>query len=170
MIPHILEYEDGRVKVTVEAYIIPELKAIIDKYDIDAEPYLAYVHLMSAIDSPYINYEREERNETVIYDIINSLGDFDTEDELLQPAVERLEAMYKTPVRAFFEELQQELHRFRIYLRNTPIIDGRDGNLPERQRFMEKVGTTLSNYKKAEQQADEELKMNTRGDQEVGEY
>jgi hypothetical protein len=170
MTPRILEYEDGRIKVTAEAYMIPELKALIDKYDMDAEPYLAYAHLMSAVDSPYINYEYEERNETVIYDIINTIGDFDTDEPLLIPAVEKLQKMFSSAVRDFFDELKEELHRLRRYLKENPIQDGKEGNLTERIRIIEKVGIILANYKKAEAQADDELKMATRGDQETGMY
>lgn len=73
MIPKILEYEDGRVKVTAEAFGIPEIKDILDKYDLKAEPYLMYVYYMSAPDSPFVNIPAEEKVETAVYDVQTTL-------------------------------------------------------------------------------------------------
>lgn len=170
MIPRILEYQDGKIFITAEAYLIPELKVIIDKYKNNAEPYLAYIHLLTALDSPYINIPVLEREETVLYDIINTQGEFDTNEPLLQPAIEKLAKLYLSPVRSFFEELKEELHRWREFLKNNSLQQGKEGNLSERLRILQNVGSILMNYKKAEEQADEELKAATRGDQEVGEY
>jgi hypothetical protein len=174
MSPRILEYENGRIKITAEAFAIRELNDIIKKYDsgesLGAEPYLMYVHMMSAIDSPYINMETEERKETVIYDIYNTLGEFDSDDPLLERATNKLKYLYMTPVRGLYEEIGQELIRLRLFLQEHPIEQGKDGNLSERMRLIQNVGSIITNYKKAEQQADEELKSQTRGDQEMGEY
>ena len=76
MLPRILEYEDGRVKVTPEAYTIPEIKRILDKHDDMAEPYLAYVSALSYPDSPYKNIPKEERAEAALFDIKDTMGDF----------------------------------------------------------------------------------------------
>lgn len=74
MIPKILEYEDGRIKVTPQAFAIPEIKAILDKYDMKAEPYLMYVYNMSAPDSPYRNIPDEEKVESIVYDVQSTCG------------------------------------------------------------------------------------------------
>src|SRR6478609_1290625 len=105
MLPRILEYEDGRVLVTLEAYSIPEVKVFLDKYDMQAEPYLAYIHLMSSPISPYANTPMEERQETISYDVIQTYGDFDIDDDLIEPAIAKLKSLYQTPMILLAEEL-----------------------------------------------------------------
>lgn len=170
MSPKILEYEDGRVKVTAEAFAIPELRAILDKYDMNAEPYLAYVHAMSAVDSPYVNVPRDEKLETAVYDIQATLGEFDFEDEILQFAIDKLKSLYLSPMVALAEELGEELHRFREILKNEPITMGEGGNFKDRKDLMKEIGRIATEYAKVREQADKELRVATKGDHEVGEY
>jgi hypothetical protein len=56
------------------------------------------------------------------------------------------------------------------YLRTTSIIEGRDGNLTEIIRIHKEGASTIRNFKDIEKQVDEELRVKTRGDVEIGEY
>jgi hypothetical protein len=170
MIPHILEHEDGRVKVTAEAFAIPEIKALLDKYDMKAEPYLSYVYAMAAPDSPYCNIPNEEKVESVVYDIKATLGEFDYEDELVEVAIEKLRRLYASPEVLLAEELAEELHRLRKYLRDTPIQDGAEGNLSDRRAILKEIAQYATNYAKVRKQADDQLRVATKGDHEVGGY
>jgi hypothetical protein len=170
MIPKILEYEEDRIKVTAQAYAIPEIKDIIDKYDMGAEPYLMFVYAMSAVDSPYINIPEEEKVESIVYDISYTLGQFDYEEELLTIAIDKLKSLYSSPIVLLANELEQELHRLRKYLRDTPVVGGSEGNFRERMSLMEKIDKIANSYQKVRKQADEELKVATKGDHEIGEY
>lgn len=174
MTPRILEYENGRIRITAAAFSIKELHDIILKYDVGdilgSEPYLMYVDKMSSIDSPYINMEKEEAREAAIYDVLNTIGDFDTDDPLLERAINRLKRFYMTPIRGWYQELGQEIIRLTTWMQEHPIEQGKDGNLSERMRLIQNAGSIMVNYKKVEQLADEELKSQTRGDQEIGEY
>ena len=140
MTPKILDYEQGRITVTAEAYMIPELKALIDKYETQVEPYLGYVHLMTWMYSPYRNADINEKEEQVIYDVINTIGDFDIDEPLLKPALAKLTELNTTALTLFFLEVEQELHRMRIYLKNTPISGGKEGDLSERFRILKEAG------------------------------
>lgn len=167
MTPRILEFEDNRVKVTAEAFAIPEIKAILDKYDLKAEPYLSYVHSMTAFDSPYINIPITEKSDSIIYDIQETLGDFDSEEPLLQTAIEKIRNLLMTPNMALALELGEELHRFRMYLRDTPLTEE---NIPTRQSMLKDIDKYSANYVKIKEQAEKELKVATKGDHELGGY
>lgn len=167
MIPRILEYDDRNVKITAEAYAIPELKKIIDKFK-EPEPYLSFVHSMSAPDSPYINIPEEDREDAVIYDIQATLGDFDFEDELLKPAIEKLLSLYKTEVIHQAEQALQELQKIRKWLKDTPIKD--EESLKMRMGYLKELEKTVLSYQKVRKIADEELKIATKGDHELGGY
>ncbi len=170
MIPRILEYEDGRIIITAEAYSQPELKAIIDKFDMGAEPYLAYVHLSTAPNSPYINLEEDEKEEQMIFDIINTHGDFDIDEPLLKPAVAKLQKLYTSKTKNYYDALGVSIDKMARYLRDKPITEGKDGNLSEIIRIHKEGGGTIRSYKEIEKQVDEELKIKMRGKSKLGDY
>jgi len=167
MIPRILEYESGTIKITAEAFIIPELNAIIQKYgDDNCEAYLAYVSHHSYPDSPYKNVPLEEREESILFDIKSTLGDFDNEDELLKPAIDKLRSLWESPATLAADEMEEELHRWRMYLRDTPM----GGDMKDRLTIVaqfEKTATSAANLRKI---ADNELSIKMKGSNEIGEY
>jgi hypothetical protein len=170
MIPRLLEWEEDRVKVTPEAYSIPEVNQLIKKYESDVEPYLAYVSALSYPDSPYKNIPKDERAEAAIFDIKETLGEFDEEDELILPAVERLRALWESPQTLMADEMEEELHRWRKYLKDTPLIAGQEGNMKDRLSFIdkvEKISMAAANIRKI---ADDEIGPKMKGSNVIGEY
>ena len=170
MEPQILDYEDGRLLVTKEAYMIPETRALIEKYEKDVEPYLAYLHLMTWLRSPYRAFDINDREENVIFDVTQTVGNFDIDEPLLKPALEKLIKMNTTALTSFFLEVEQELHRMRVYLRDNPISDGREGNLADRFRILKEAGAIVASYGKSKQAAEEEIKIKGRGKAQIGDY
>ena len=168
MNPRILEYVDGNLIILAETMMIPELKAFINKYGEEgAKPYLAYCYLMTALDSPYRNIEEEERHETAIYDVINTVGDFDMDDELLAPALDKLRKLFTTPLMLFFEEIENELHRWRNYMKNHEISAE---DMDSRFKVLKEAGAISGSYKKAQASALEEIKAKARGKGRIGDY
>lgn len=167
MIPRILEYEEGRVKITAEAFSIPEVYNIIQKYgDGNCEAYLTYVAHLSYPDSPYINLPEGERAENALFDIKETFGDFDENDELLGPAVERLQSLWKSPASLAADEMEQELHRWRIYLRDTPM----GGDMKDRIAIVDKFEKTALSVANLRKIADDEIGGKMKGNNELGEY
>lgn len=165
MTPKIIEIENGRLKLTPECWIIEELKDIIDKYDLDAEPYILYVYYMAAFDSPYRNMSDAEKREAIITDIHVSLKDFDEDDTLLPPAIERLKDMYSTPLIKLYNELEEELLRLRYYLQTTPISTE---DLSQRTKILMDAGKLAASFAQTKKQIQEETTQATRGDQQTG--
>ena len=171
MNPRILEYIDGNLIILAETFLVPELKVFIDTYGEDAaKPYLAYVYLMTALDSPYRNLEEEDREETAIYDVVNTVGDFDIDDPNIGKAIEKLNKLFTTPLMLFFEEIENELHRMRRYLKDNEITGGKEGDLSERFRILKEAGAIAGSYKKAQTAALEEIKAKARGKAKIGDY
>lgn len=167
MIPRILEFEDGRVKITAEAYGIPELHAIITKYPENAEAYLAYVTGFSYPDGPYVRIPKEDQQEAILFDTKATYGDFDEDDELLKPAIERLRSLWESQETRNADELEAELQKWLTYLKNTPL-----GGEEMKNRFaitdkIEKLTQTAMNLRKL---ADEQIGTKMKGSNEMGEY
>lgn len=167
MIPRILEYEEGKVKVTAEAYGIPEINKIIQKYDYEnCEAYLTYVAYLSYPDSPYINLPESERTESALFDVKEVFGEFDENDELIEPAVERLKSLWRSAATLAADEIEQEIHRWRIYLRDTPMGGDMKDRISITDKF-EKLAISAANLRKI---ADDELGNRMKGNNELGEY
>lgn len=168
MIPRILEYEEGRIKITVEAYTLPETHAIIKKYgDMDCEPYLAYVYKMSYPDGTYNFMPKADRKEAAIFDVKETIGDFDEDCDLLDGAIERLESLWKSHATQQAEALEEEILKWIQYLKETPT-----GGEEMKNRFaitdkFEKLSLSAANLRKL---ADEEVKAKMKGSSELGEY
>lgn len=168
MIPRILEYEDGIIKITPEAYMLPEVNSIIKKYgEDDALPYLGYVYMLSYPDTPYNNMSPDQREEAALFDVKETMGDFDEKCELINPAIERLTTLWKSPQVEAAEELEQEVRRWIQYLRDTPT-----GGEEMKNRFnitdkFEKLSLSAANLRKL---ADEEVSVKMKGSDELGEY
>ncbi|TXI87035.1 MAG: hypothetical protein E6Q36_08230 [Chryseobacterium sp.] len=170
MIPRILDYDPstGSLTITENAYMQPELKALIDKYGDKVQPYLAYVYHWTAPDSPYINIPDEERDEAIIYDLSTTFGrNFDTSDPLLDMAKAKMNRLYSSPIRAYFLESQNELDRIKRYLQ-TNAVD--DKTLKVRTDLFKQGAQIVAAYKKLEKEADEELQQRLRGSAELGMY
>ena len=167
MIPRILEYEDGRVKVTAEAFTIPELNQVILKHGEEGcEPYLTFIAHQSYPDSPYKNVPHLERLDVIIYDVKQVFGDFNENDELIEPAIEKLRSLWESPATLAADEMEEELHRWRIYLRDTPM----GGEMKDRLTIVaqfEKTAASAANLRKL---ADNELSTKMKGNNEIGEY
>lgn len=169
--PKIFVYEEGKVFLTPESLFIPEIKALVDKYgDTNVIPYIGYAHLMTSISSPYRNYEDSEKKELIIFDVINTMGDFDIDEPLLTDAIIKLEKMNSSALTLFFLEIEQELHRLKNYLRLNPITAGKEGDLTERFRILKEAGALTNSYNKTKLAAEEELKVKGRGKAQIGDY
>lgn len=165
MSPKIIEIENGRLKLTPECWVIEELKDIIDKYDTDAEPYILYVHYMSAFDSPYRSMSEAEKREAIVTDIHVSINPFDEYDSLLPPAIDRLKEMYSTPLIKLYNELEEELLRLRYYLQTTPISTE---DLSQRTKILMDAGKLAASFAQTKKQIQEDTSQATRGQQETG--
>ena len=167
-LPRILEYEDGRIKITPEAYTIPETHAIIKKYgDMECEPYLAYVYMLSYPDTPYRFLTEIERPEAAIFDIKETIGDIDENCDLLPNAIERLKGLWTSPQTEAADEMEEELRRWTKYLKETPLGGEEMKNRLTVVDKFEKAAQTAANLRKL---ADDEIGTRMKGSNELGEY
>lgn len=167
MLPDIIELVEGRIVVSANAWGIPELRAIMDKHEPNAEPYLHYVHAHTHPRSAYINIPPEEKEEQIQYDLVITYGNFDTADELILPAINRMINFYTTPLRRYVDELERELGRQTTYISTTPLSAD---DLKIRQDMLKSAGVLIKSYKQMQKEADEELQQKLRGSAKTGRY
>jgi len=166
MSPKLFELDaNGRLVITPEAYMIEETKDILDKYELEAEPYLAYCHLMSALNSPLRNLPELEKKEMAIIEVHTNIGHFDEDDPLLDRCITKLKSLYATPTYKLFEMGEKEIENFIYYLEHTPMSSE---DLAVRKSILLDLGRLATSLAATKRQVEEEFKDKTRGDQEAG--
>lgn len=165
MSPKLFEINNGRIILTENAFLIKETRELIDKYGEGVDPYVAFCHLLSAIDSPLRNLPEEERIEAAVFEVNSLYGEFDEYEPLLDKCIEKLRHLYATPIYNLFEGLGDEVNNILYYLKTTPLSSD---DYSQRVATIEKAGRLALSLAAAKKTAEEDMKQNTRGDQETG--
>jgi hypothetical protein len=166
MIPKIFDISDKKVVINHNCLSIPELKAIVDKYE-DPIPALNFLHYKFDPQSPYANMGEEQKEEVLLNDFP---GDYTLEDPEILAAIEKLETMHVTPTYRYYLDNKILLEKLGKFARDTPITSGRDGNASVLQAQIKSVGKTIQEFKQLEKIVLQELsegKGRTRGDKKL---
>jgi len=154
---------DGRVvKPTEHCYLISWLNCLIEDYPKDHVKVLAYVYYMSYLgpDNPYSNIVEEDREEKILRDLEPQ---FNIESPNILVAIERCQELYMTPTMRSYDAIKTMLDNLNHYLKNTPITDGRDGNIGPLLRVAKEFKGVRDSFKGVQDDVVEESKLRTRG-------
>jgi hypothetical protein len=166
MLPEIFTIEKGKVLISPNCLLIPELKAIHDKYE-DPIPAFSYLHFKFDPLSPYANMEEDIKEDTLLIDFA---GDYTLEDQEMLDAIKKLESLYVTPTYRYYLDSKILLEKLGTFARMTPITTGRDGNLSALAMQVKSVGKTIQEFKQLEKIVLQELsegKGRTRGNKKI---
>lgn len=164
----IFEVVNGKLIINDQCLRIPELKAIVDRYK-DPIPALSYVDNMTAPDSPYSNLPEDERQQTAQED---AGGDFGLEDDEITEAIKKLDSLYYTPTKRYFEAIKRSLDMTCAQLDSITQLDfnSKDGNAEMVDKMQMNAGKKIEAFKKLEKIKDEEVKVALRGKAQSGMY
>lgn len=163
MIDKIFTIENSEITISSNTLLIPELKAIVDKYN-DASKALAYCAFLVSPSSPYSDLEQEEREKILLVDYA---GDFKPTDKEICDAIIKLELLYPSTTVNYFKSTQILVNKLALYSRTVIIDDSREtGNIQHVLKIVEKCGNTIEQFRKLEKAKDEELRA--RGDRDIG--
>jgi hypothetical protein len=129
MIVKLFDIQNGKVIPTEHCYTLKALKMVMDNYPdnhIKIYQYLFYMTCPNPDLNPFF-YTPEIDKESLILEQIDA--DFSTEDEDVFIALEFCKRMYETPTSRAYKGIASMLDRLGRYMENTPITDGRDGNI-----------------------------------------
>ena len=162
---NLFDLDNGVVIPTVHCSIIPELKAVIDKYKDRSATIFAYIFYTTYIgnDNPYSNYEEDAREQIVKKDLKLDK----TDDKVILEAKKKIAKMYETPTMRFYIATKKTLDKLTDYLDKTTITDGRDGNLDDVMKIMKDYDKIRQTFKNISNDLLEEQEMRTRGDIEL---
>jgi hypothetical protein len=156
----LIDYEDGKVSLTIHCHNLQFLKVLLDKYQDNALKVISYVFYMSypRHENPYFNIAASEKAELVALD----LGiDFSLDDADINTAIEKCSKMYATPISRMYHSLSNALDKISNYFDEAEISDGKDGNLTQIINAAKNYGSIRDSFKKIKADFDEENKVVT---------
>ena len=157
---NLFDIKNNQVIVNENVLLIPEIKAVYDKYGLNA---LAYIHYITFTGSPYMNIPEENRSEVIYKDFP---GEYSTEDFEIVVCVEKInKQFYNSPVLRYYQAQSIALDNISNYLKDTIIDDDpKEGNSATYARFAKEGKLVLKALLEAEEAKDKE-ELKARGNQ-----
>ncbi len=165
MLVRIFDIENGKVILSEHCYTLNSLKSIIDAYPKEHMKILQYLFYMSCPNpemNPFFNVPEHEKEDIVIEEV----GlDISLDDELIVNGLDRCKKLYETPSYRAYVGIKSMLDRLAIYMENTEIEHGRDGNLTSLTNAAAKFEQIRAAYKGAFTDMKQEQESTVRGGQ-----
>lgn len=162
---NLFDIENNVVIPTVHCHIIPELKAVIDKYKERSTLVFAYLFYTTYIgrENPYSNIDEVSREDMVKKDLKYDIADC----AVINAAREKIKKLYETPTMRFYVATKKTLDKLTEYLDRTQITDGRNGNLDDVMKIMKDYDKIRNTFKNISNDLNDEQDLRTRGDIEL---
>lgn len=173
MLAEIFTIENKQPKPTVHCYLIPELKAIIEKYPEDHINMLAYAFYKSCpykTANPYADYSEYEKEELIQRDFLKKgVNNIVPDNQDLLLAVEKLNSLYETTTAKYLKYNKKNLQDIMDYIDTSEVTGGKDGDLGERIRIATVCGKVMQEFTQLEKIAEiEKDKVKNRGNSHDG--
>lgn len=135
----------------------------MDEYPLDYVKIYAYLFYMSCPQpdlNPFFNVPEEDKEELILAEIE---AEFSTEDDLIIEALEKTRKLYETPTYRSYVGMKKMLDRLAIYMENTEITHGRDGNITALVNAAKNFDAIRTSFKGVYKDLQEEQQSRVRG-------
>jgi hypothetical protein len=120
---------NGEIIPTEHCYTMLCYKKIMDAYPdeyLNIYAYLFYLSCPNPEFNPFFDVPENDKEELIRREVG---GEFDSDDELIQNALDVTKSLYDTPTVRAYMGIKGMLDKLAKYMENTAITDGRDGNI-----------------------------------------
>ena len=163
MLPRILTVSQNKIVLDETIFAIPEFKALIEYTEGDTLPFM-YIWALYDPQSPFMNIEEHEREESVMKDF--PVYEYLQTMEMIS-AMEKAEKLYFSPLRKILKGAKKAVENISGFLEDTEISDGRDGNLTQIVSTIKSLPQILKAYQEAENAYKQEMSR-SRGSAQYG--
>ena len=163
MIVKLFDVQNGVVIPTEHCYTLKALKDIMDNYPKDylkIYQYLFYMTCPNPDMNPFFHTPELDKELLVLGQIS---ADFSTEDDDIHIALQFCQRLYETPTSRAYKGMASMLDRLARYMENTPITDGRDGNINPIVAAAKNFDQIRSSFKGVYKDLQEEQSSKVRG-------
>ena len=170
MIVKLFDIQNGKVIPTEHCYTLKALKMVMDNYPDDHLKIYQYLFYMTC-PNPDLNpffYTPDLDKESLILEQIDA--EFSIEDQDVFIALQFCQRMYETPTSRAYKGIASMLDRLGRYMENTPITDGRDGNINSIVAAAKNFDQIRASFKGVYKDLQEEQSSKVRGGQGLAYY
>lgn len=163
----LFEIQNKVVIPTEHCHMINWLSVIMDKYPDNYMKIYGYIYYMvcPSEQNPYFGMEDTLREEVILHDLE---ADFSTEAPEILEALDKAAKMYETPTVRAYNGLKTAMDNIAVYMGNTPITDGKDGNIGQIRAMAKDFDHIRQSYKGVAKDLEDEQESHVRGGQDLG--
>lgn len=163
----LFDIKNGKVIPTEHCYSLTFLRRIMEKYPEDYLSIYLYLFYMTCPDpalNPFFHLTEEDKEDIILEEVDAQVS---LEDDIILIALDRCKQLYETETSRAYYGIKKMLDRLSVYMGNTDITDGRDGNISQLINAAQKFDAIRQSYKGVLKDLQEEQKMNVRGAQKM---
>jgi len=165
MIVKLFDVQNNKVVPTEHCYALKFLKVIMDKYPdtyLSVYQYLFYMTCPNPDLNPFFHLPEYDKEDIIIEEV--GLEE-STEDIEIIKALKMCTKLYETPTHRAYLGIKKALDNMATYMANTPITDGRDGNISQIRAVAKDFESIRQSFKGAYRDLQDEQKSSVRGGQ-----
>jgi hypothetical protein len=158
---------NGEIIPTEHCYTMLCYKKIMDAYPdeyLNIYAYLFYLSCPNPEFNPFFDVPENDKEELIRREVG---GEFDSDDELIQNALDVTKSLYDTPTVRAYMGIKGMLDKLAKYMENTAITDGRDGNITALINAAKNFESVRQSFKGVLKDLQEEQLSTVRGGQRL---
>lgn len=159
----LFDIQNGIVVPSEHCYTLTTLHKLMINYPEDHLKIFQYLFYMSCPNpdmNPFFNLVEADKEEIIMSEID---ADFSPEADGIPQALQFCIKLYETPTMRAYNGIKKALDRIATYMSNTPITDGRDGNINQIRAMAKDFDDIRQSYKGALRDIQDEQKSHVRG-------
>ena len=165
MLVKLFDVQNNEVIPTEHCYALDFLKTIMEEYPetyLQVYKYLFYMTCPNPDMNPFFHLPENDKEEIIIEEVKLEES---TEDGIIINALEKCMKMYETPTHRAYLGIKRALDNMATYMANTPITDGRDGNISQIRAVAKDFDAIRQSFKGAYKDLQDEQQTSVRGGQ-----
>ena len=165
MIIKLFDIQNDKVIPSEHCYALEFLKVIMDEYPetyLQVYKYLFYMTCPNPEMNPFFHLPENDKEEIIIEEVALEES---TEDDYIVKALVKCQKMYETPTHRAYLGIKKALDNMATYMANTPITDGRDGNISQIRAVAKDFEAIRQSFKGAYKDLQDEQQTSVRGGQ-----
>lgn len=158
---------NGEIIPTEHCYTMLCYKKIMDAYPneyLNIYAYLFYLSCPNPEFNPFFDVPENDKEELIRREVG---GEFDSDDNLIQNALDVTKSLYDTPTVRAYMGIKGMLDKLAKYMENTAITDGRDGNITALINAAKNFESVRQSFKGVLKDLQEEQLSTVRGGQNM---
>jgi hypothetical protein len=167
MFVKLFDVQNGKVVPTEHCYTLKTFHKIMENYPdnyLKIYQYLFYMTCPNPEINVYFNTPEDDKEELILNEIQIDIS-LDSDD--IVEAYKLCEKLYETPTTRAYIGIKKALDNMASYMANTPITDGRDGNIAQVASVAKNFDSIRQSFKGVYQDLKEEQQQQVRGNKNL---